>query len=147
MEIQEIRRARLRQLIDERYEGSQSLFIDRTGENQGEISALLRSKSFGEKKARKLEIKCELPAGWLDAKSSEAFTKAEPRTDGGLDRPALRLVSTVEQKWMALTWVSQKELDLLTNYRRASEVGKAVIETAGETATKDDSGATANDQP
>jgi DNA polymerase II large subunit len=66
MDIQSIRRARLAQLITEKYDGSQAKFIEETGENQGEVSALLKSKSFGEKKARKLEIKCKLPSGWLD---------------------------------------------------------------------------------
>jgi hypothetical protein len=31
-----------------------------------EISGLLHSKSFGEKKARKIERLCNLPIGWLD---------------------------------------------------------------------------------
>lgn len=60
-----VRRARLAQLIDERYK-SQADFVAKTGENQGEVSALLKNKSFGEKKARSIEVKCGLPAGWLD---------------------------------------------------------------------------------
>jgi hypothetical protein len=52
METQDIRRARLAQLIRERYDGSQARFVDETGENQGEVSGLLRTKSFGERKAR-----------------------------------------------------------------------------------------------
>lgn len=64
MTIIQNRRARLAQLI-EQY-GSQAEFVRKTGENQGEISALLKTKSFGEKKARKLEEKVGLPAGWLD---------------------------------------------------------------------------------
>jgi len=61
----DIRRARLAQLISERYK-SQADFVSQTGENQGEVSALLRDKSFGEKKARSIEAKCKLEAGWLD---------------------------------------------------------------------------------
>lgn len=72
MGIQDIRRERLASLIQERYEGSQSLFVERTGENQGEVSALLRNKSFGEKKARKIEQKCNLPEGWLDLAPMES---------------------------------------------------------------------------
>lgn len=64
--LQETRRKRLAQLIDEQYGGSQAKFIEETNENQGEVSALLKSKSFGEKKARKLEEKCGLPKHWLD---------------------------------------------------------------------------------
>jgi phage repressor protein C with HTH and peptisase S24 domain len=78
MDIQSIRRLRLAQLISENY-GSQAKFIDSTGENQGEVSALLKSKSFGEKKARKIEMKAGLPAGWLDTLDSEsATTKPSP---------------------------------------------------------------------
>lgn len=65
MTIQETRRARLAQLIAERYE-SQADFVTQTGEAQSEISGLLKTKSFGEKKARKIEDKCGLPPGWLD---------------------------------------------------------------------------------
>lgn len=75
MDIQSIRRSRLAELISQKYEGSQAKFIEQTGENQGEISALLRTKSFGEKKARKLEQKCNLPAGWLDGEPPEMSAK------------------------------------------------------------------------
>lgn len=58
------RRARLAELIS-RF-GSQANFCRQTGENQGEISALLREKPFGEKKARKLERLGGVAPGWLD---------------------------------------------------------------------------------
>lgn len=65
MTIQDTRRARLAQLIRERYD-SQADFVAQSGENQSEISGLLKTKSFGEKKARKIEDRCGLPPGWLD---------------------------------------------------------------------------------
>ena len=65
METIDIRRLRLAQLISERYE-SQADFVAKTGYNQGEVSALLKTKSFGEKKARRIEVDCGLPVGWLD---------------------------------------------------------------------------------
>jgi hypothetical protein len=65
MKIQDIRRARLAQLIETHY-GSQAAFIEATDQNQGEISSLLKNKSFGEKKARSIEDKCGLTSGWLD---------------------------------------------------------------------------------
>lgn len=66
MKPAEIRRARLQRLINDKYK-TQAEFLRQTGENQGEISAILRGvKSFGEKKARKLEEKTGLPAGSLD---------------------------------------------------------------------------------
>ncbi|MEO5984059.1 MAG: hypothetical protein ABIP80_01060 [Ferruginibacter sp.] len=45
MTIQDIRRARLAKLIGENYE-SQADFVAKTGENQGEVSGLLRKKSW-----------------------------------------------------------------------------------------------------
>ncbi|WP_136419953.1 hypothetical protein [Herbaspirillum sp. ST 5-3] len=78
MDIQDIRRARLAQLIQERY-GSQAQFIEQTNENQGEVSALLRDKSFGEKKARKLEKKCGLPAYWLDGDMAPISASTQAR--------------------------------------------------------------------
>jgi 3,4-dihydroxy 2-butanone 4-phosphate synthase/GTP cyclohydrolase II len=146
MEIQDIRRARLAQLIRERYDGSQARFVDETGENQGEVSGLLRTKSFGERKARKLEAKCQVPAGWLDIEDEEAARNAlrtdkEPAAHSTLRplRPELTVVENVEPQRMALVYVTQRELDLLTFYRRASDMGKSLVETAAESAAGEES--------
>lgn len=138
MEIQEIRRARLAQLIRERYDSSQSKFVEETGENQGEVSALLRTKSFGERKARKIEAKCGLPSGWMD--SADVPRDEDVRAPGPAGRPLLTVVETVEKEWMALVYLTQQELHLMTNYRRATEIGKSLIDTAAESAAKEDSG-------
>lgn len=66
------RRSRLKLWIDTNCGGSQKLFIASTNDgekqiNQGELSGLLRSKSFGEKRARALERQAKMPAGYLDA--------------------------------------------------------------------------------
>jgi len=74
MNIQAIRRSKLAQLIRDRFGGSQAKFVEITGENQGEVSALLRDKSFGEKKARKIEGKCGLASGWLDTPDDKSAT-------------------------------------------------------------------------
>lgn len=67
MDIQEIRRKRLQLLIDKNYDGKQSVFIAETGANQGELSALLSGKrTFGERKARKIEKLAKIKEGWLD---------------------------------------------------------------------------------
>lgn len=142
MEIQDIRRARLAQLIRERYDGSQARFVDETGENQSEVSGLLRAKSFGERKARKLEAKCQVPVGWFDIEDEEAARRAlraekelaPPSTLRTLQRPELAVVENVEPQRMALVYVTQRELDLLTFYRRASDMGKSLVETAAESA-------------
>lgn len=68
MNIQDTRRSRLANLIKEKY-GTQANFSELTGENASEISTLIKegsTKSFGEKKARKIENLCGLPKGWLD---------------------------------------------------------------------------------
>lgn len=67
-----IRRVMLRRWIDEQCQGLQTTFIESTGKNggkeinQGELSGLLKSKSFGEKKARALEKASGMPAGYLN---------------------------------------------------------------------------------
>ena len=66
MNITELRRANLRQWIDERCGGRQALFAQTAAVNPGELSALLKNKSFGEKKARKSEQAAAMPAMWLD---------------------------------------------------------------------------------
>jgi hypothetical protein len=140
MEIQDIRRARLAQLIQERYGNSQARFVDETGENQGEVSGLLRAKSFGERKARKLEAKCSLPVGWLDIDpTSEAAVQAV-EAPSQRQQPSLYIVENVEPQWMALVHVTQRELDLLTRYRLSSDIGKSLIETAAESAASSASG-------
>jgi hypothetical protein len=65
-EITETRRENLRRWIDTKCDQSQSKFIEKTGINQGELSGLLRNKSFGEKKARSLEDLSGMPNLWLD---------------------------------------------------------------------------------
>lgn len=62
----DIRRERLKALIAERYNGIQANMVRDTGINAGELSALMRNKSFGEKKARALEKQLGLPDKWLD---------------------------------------------------------------------------------
>lgn len=66
MDIQGVRRDRLRDLIETRFNGKQTEFIAATDINQGELSGLLRKKSFGERKARSLERILRLPPGWFD---------------------------------------------------------------------------------
>lgn len=68
-----VRRRQLQAWIDRKFAGVQNSFLAdialRTGKpaNQGELSGLLSGKkSFGEKKARKLEEQAGMPAGWLD---------------------------------------------------------------------------------
>ncbi len=61
-----LRRHNLRCWIERLYGGRQSAFADAAALNQGELSSLLKNKSFGEKKARKIEQAAGMPAMWLD---------------------------------------------------------------------------------
>lgn len=68
------RRRRLKLWIDTHCAGSQKQFIASTNDgekqiNQGELSGLLRSKSFGEKRARSIEKQAHMPTGFLDVNS------------------------------------------------------------------------------
>lgn len=66
MDVVANRRLKLRAWIDEKHNGNQSSFVSLTGINQGELSLLLRNKSFGEKKARSIEKLAGMPTNWLD---------------------------------------------------------------------------------
>lgn len=86
MEKEKIRRANLTALIEDRFNGKQSSFVEATGANQGEISTLVSGKrTFGERKARKLEKLANLPDGWLDRKNIgipiQAVDDANPPAD------------------------------------------------------------------
>lgn len=68
------RRRRLREWINTRHEGSQAAFVAATGINQGELSLLLKDKSFGEKKAAAIELAAGMPTGYLSG--AEAAVQA-----------------------------------------------------------------------
>lgn len=75
------RRKKLRLWIDLHFEGSQSRFIEDCALhgheiNQGELSGLLKSKSFGEKKARSLETLARMPPRHLDTPPLGSVTPA-----------------------------------------------------------------------
>ncbi len=91
------RRARLRAWIDQHYAGVQRNFVDATKINQGELSALLTSKSFGEKKARALEIQARMPDGYLVSPLVEPSALPAPPAPGpALSPDALRLAQVYD---------------------------------------------------
>lgn len=80
MELSDVvatRRARLRQVLNDRFDGKQTKFVEKTGINAGELSGLLRTRFFGEKKARTLEGQLGLPNGWLDGADENEAVVAE----------------------------------------------------------------------
>lgn len=73
-ETKDTRSRRLAELIKLHFDDKQAAFLAVTGGNQGELSALLAGKkSFGEKKARKLEEKAGLLQMSLDAPEGDPF--------------------------------------------------------------------------
>jgi phage repressor protein C with HTH and peptisase S24 domain len=79
------RRARLSELIRLHFEDRQKAFIDRTGINQGELSGLLKDKSFGGLKARALESAAGLLPGSLDAAEGAPFYAASYHNHVSID--------------------------------------------------------------
>ena len=77
----ENRRLQLRRWIEANCGGSQAAFIASTNDgekqiNQGELSGLLGSKSFGEKRARNLEKQAGMPPNYLD-QAPDPYLKVE----------------------------------------------------------------------
>lgn len=91
----ENRRRQLRRWIDTRFGGVQAEFIKSTNDgdsqiNQGELSGLLGTKSFGERRARNLEKQAKMPAGYLDEAPSQpgAPQLATEQSPGGFPSPS-----------------------------------------------------------
>ena len=76
--IAELRRRNLREWINRLHQGRQIDFVSATGINQGELSALLKNKPFGERKARKIEHSAGMPALWLDTDHSQPASAPQP---------------------------------------------------------------------
>ena len=118
MNIQDVRRARLKQLIKEQFNNRQADFIAATEINQGELSGLLRKKSFGEKKARSVELSVGIARGWLDRESDHAPTAAI-NTDQ--DPRAALLVAH-------FFWLTEAEkVELLRNVKAMADGNRVVI--------------------
>ena len=81
LDTESLRRHNLRQWIDRLHQGRQAQFVAETGINQGELSALLKNKTFGERKARKIEQQAGMPQRWLDENHNRPSEKnACPQT-------------------------------------------------------------------
>jgi SOS-response transcriptional repressor LexA len=65
--MKDIRKRRLEQLIRTRYKGVRADFMKETGLSGGRVTQLLNpADAFGERAARELERKLDLPAMWFD---------------------------------------------------------------------------------
>ena len=90
----ENRRAQLLRWIEEHYGGVRARFVEATEINQGELSGLLSKKSFGEKRARSLEIQAGMPPKYLEQraeKSTNVVYAGESRASYGGDWPFKRV--------------------------------------------------------
>ncbi len=66
-EATRIRAENLKTWIDKYYGGKQAAFIEKTGMNQGELSALINGRRvFGERKARSIEELADMPNMYLE---------------------------------------------------------------------------------
>lgn len=81
------RRAQLKRWIKDHYHTKQADFVEATGINQGELSGLLKAKSFGEKRARSLERLAGMPEKYLEARSPGALAKDAPTPPLANDGP------------------------------------------------------------
>ena len=92
LEDTENRRRQLRAWIEAHYE-SQADFVIKNKLNQGEISGLLRTKSFGSVKARRLELQAQLPSRYLDQRPFQAIGTA-PATGSATLTPGAPIPAT-----------------------------------------------------
>lgn len=99
MEVQDIRRKRLRELVDERSAGNITAFADKVKKSSSQINDMLAArKPFGEKVARDLERRCRKPEGWLDHEHDAAATQDLP---SDLDYELLRSAIIVTERAIA----------------------------------------------
>ncbi|WP_156804281.1 hypothetical protein [Rhodanobacter fulvus] len=98
--VVEGRRRLLREWINSRYAGVQAAFIQETGINQGELSGLLKTKSFGERRARKLEEQAGMPRFYLDRARDDATT---PDTEVGALQRQIESLTVVLASLVAIT--------------------------------------------
>lgn len=76
------RRKQLRRWIEAHFAGVQTAFIASTNDgekqiNQGELSGLLSTKSFGERRARSLEKQAHMPEFYLEENHDKPTTVAQ----------------------------------------------------------------------
>lgn len=79
MDINEIRRARLRAAIDDKFDGVSGRMADAIGRPRPNVSGLLSgTRAIGEKLARDIELRLALPRGWLDQAGGEVPAQTTP---------------------------------------------------------------------
>jgi hypothetical protein len=108
------RRKRLSEWIAQHHDGVQAAFIAATGLNQGLLSGLLGSKTFGEKIAASIEQKAGMPAGHLVSPTSPPSMPAT-RSDVPLDLAMARAENDLD----AVTYVMGAMFTVMMRHRPA----------------------------
>jgi phage repressor protein C with HTH and peptisase S24 domain len=84
MDMNEVRRANLQALINQKTQGNRTRFGELLGRKQSYVSDILNGKKpFGERVARSIEVKMGLPNRWLDQERATA-----EEYEAGPDLPA-----------------------------------------------------------
>lgn len=123
MDTVEVRRQRLKALVNERYRGIQANMVRDTGINAGELSGLMRNKHFGEKKARALERQLGLPDLWFDGidaqKGKEALDDFQWILQHGAESEKSILLATIDAiKSMHKQDFRSRELPVIRDRRK-----------------------------
>lgn len=126
VDIQEVRKRRLRRYVDEHYAGNVSAFAQATGRQPSFFNDLFsrtRRKAFGEKLARALEKELGLPAYFLDAlddqnRDAPAPVVAPPRVpaEADLDRAWKAFPRELKAKLVSLVETVRQSLPAESNY-------------------------------
>lgn len=115
-----IRRQRLKSFIDAKFGGKQTSFAGEYDVNPGELSGLLRSKHFGEKKARSLEAKLGIPPLWMDGLAADNVpTVQEPSAE-------YSVYAELNAAWDLLT--QDEQADFLAQIKARAVHNKAVMD-------------------
>lgn len=93
MQIYQIRKNRLRQLIDDQYGGKTSRFCEDTSENDTYISRIFHGKkAFTENIARRIEVAAKVKKNWLDGSGDSEPRATETTVDDHLIREAMEII-------------------------------------------------------
>jgi hypothetical protein len=115
MDVQQIRRANLRMLVDST--GGPTLFAERIERTQSLVSQWCSSKPIGHSAARYLETKLSKPRGWFDHPQWLAT--------GGV--AAGQEVDPQDVLARLLQMLPPDERALLENYRASGDAGRALV--------------------
>lgn len=126
--MENIRLRKLRKLISEDFNGSQSALSACTGVSLSQIGQYLGGyRNIGERTARKIELGARKKSGWLD--------EADDQEKDLLENPADITRSTEDS--IDLTYTTATERYILTQWRETTDLGRALILEAVKATPKD----------